>query len=680
VNRDLSSVTAGVGSFGRARWFAVVFVFACLAYVPTASAAGCSNEAFRTGPSAFLSDCRAYELVTPPEGTAPFFKDAGELAFGTPTATADGESVLFSVKGGALPGTEATGTTDRYRAVRTSDGWVTSLAGPTARQAAVDSPGGASFDHLYSFWQINNNAGAVSAGRYLHEPDGTLRLLGEGSVTDDQFAIGRYISPNGEHVILTSYSQLQPNAPEAPGCCFFFVFFIAGNEPVDAVYELGPSGAEVISLFPNGDTPTWEQATYYWGTSENGESVVFSINERFNEETTLYVRNGGVVRPIVTRPIPGETIFEGASSDGKKIFYLVGPSEQQGETGGELFVYDVQTEESTPVAPTATDMKVVNISKDGSHVYFLSGQQLDGANGTPGGPNLYVWDGTTVKFIAELAEEDITREDRKLIYWPLVVGMAQQTTAIGPGEDPSRTTPDGSVFVFESYGQLTDYDNEGRLEVYRYSAADGGLTCVSCDQQGDAPTGNALLQGTSPPTEPGTPTTGPAIIPNVTDDGSRVYFMSSDPLVPGDIDGQQDVYEWHDGNLSLISYGRSPGTKDWLYGMSTDGRDVFFTSSDLLVPQKEGATTALYDARIGGGFPSDPFSAPCTGESCHGEPTPPPNQPAVGTATFVGPGNPPNRRRAKKRPCRHKHGKAKKRCLQKHRKHRASANSNGRVG
>src|SRR5262245_17534568 len=66
---------------------------------------------------------------------------------------------------------------------------------------------------------------------------------------------------------------------------------------------------------------------------------------------------------------------------------------------------------------------------------------------------------------------------------------------------PTRSTPDGEVFVFQSHARLTAYDNEGLGEIYRYDpAAETGarLLCVSCDPSGAPPTAGALLEDLRP--------------------------------------------------------------------------------------------------------------------------------------------------------------------------------------
>jgi hypothetical protein len=154
----------------------------------------------------------------------------------------------------------------------------------------------------------------------------------------------------------------------------------------------------------------------------------------------------------------------------------------------------------------------------------------------------------------------------------------------------------------------------------------------------------------------------------MSDDGKTVFFTTQDALVPQDTNGPctldvslemypcTDVYEWHEGALSLISPGTSSASNDVeLLGTSASGKDVFFVTRQPLVGWDKDKNTDVYDARAGGGFPEPPAQPVCEGEGCREGGTTAPGGQGAGTASFSGPGNPAP-----------KHGKAKKH----HRKHR----------
>jgi Tol biopolymer transport system component len=623
-------------------------------------------------------------LVTPPATiTGPKFQiNPAAGGFNTPTSDESGSRVLFSLKGEALAGSGGTGTTDTYMSERSSSGWTSRLFGPTGEQAGSVEPGGTSAGYSSGFsWILR--PGTLANGRYLVKPDGSVTAFRVGSLADDPNAIGRWISPVGDHVIFTSEKRLEPEAPEEVGCCPFGFWQVGLNEPVDAVYEWTPSGLQVLSLLPNDEPVPAGSTTYYWGTSKDGSSVVFNVGGFFGENGTLYVRHNGTTFPIVTVPFAEEAVYMGSSSSGDKIFYLVDPGVFFGETSGKLFEYDVDTEETRQITD-ASDVSVVNVSEDGSHVYFISGEQLDGSQGTLGGRNLYVWRGGETNFVAELSPEDVGADfgRKSLIAWPLVISVAQQSTLVGQGVDPSRSTPDGSVFVFEAKSNLTAYDSAGHNEIYRYSTQSGQLSCVSCNPAGAPPTSDARLQGVSSlpeEEEKEAPTVAASEVRNVRNDGKAVFFISGDRLVDRDTDGKLDVYEWREGQIALISYGRSEGGNEWLYGVSPDGSDVFFTSADRLVPEKQSNTFSLYDARINGGFPPESTPVPCAIGSCQGGPSIAPAAPAVGTARALRAGNLKPRRRHLQ-PCKKLRGKRRKRCLQAHKHKKNSAENNRRAG
>jgi hypothetical protein len=119
-----------------------------------------------------------------------------------------------------------------------------------------------------------------------------------------------------------------------------------------------------------------------------------------------------------------------------------------------------------------------------------------------------------------------------------------------------------------------------------------------------------------------------------------VFFQSKSRLVSSDVDGDYDVYEWREGELSLLS----PGTATPAYyaGSSADGDDVFVMTRDRLSWQDVDSVMDVYDAKVGGGFdPPAPAGALCSvlADGCQG-PTPERVATAPATGTSGG-GNAP---------------------------------------
>lgn len=596
-------------------------------------------ETFPSSPTS-LPDNRAYELVSLPDTngfppTALGFGEGDANGFATTLASPNGEDVIYQI-GGSLPGSDGNGINDQYQAERTDEGWVNRLTSPSGAQSEAPTAGGVSSDHGYAFWATGGSGdhGSLEMGteggtRYVREPDGDFELIGRGSEGVDPSAKGRWIAPGASHLIFTSDVQLEPGAPEAAGSGEDPTNF--GQPAVGAIYDRTADGTtHVASLLP-GDEPVPAGAnTFYEGASSDGSAVVFlsdPTNPGDPASTTMYERRNGATLEVAS----ASPRFAGISRNGDRVFYFR-PDGSANPERGEIFVFDADSHVTTPIA--TSEATVVNVSADGSHVYFVSTQQL-GGEGTLGAENLYVWDGASVHFIAELDPSDLQQFGGVSIFnlgqWTAAVGPVQNPN-IGPGSDPSRTTPDGSVFVFQSHASLTPYDSEGHSEVYRYDARDQSLVCVSCSPIDVPPSsdGNLVLSGFL---NAGSPIGAEALIANVTDDGETVFFQSSDALVPGDTNGAVDVYEWKAGRISLISTGHS-SAPSYLYGMSPDGRDVLFRTREALVPRDHTeAAGAIYDARIDGGFSEGAVSQPCVEDACQGTPG---GAPALSTAGNTG--------------------------------------------
>ena len=353
--------------------------------------------------------------------------------------------------------------------------------------------------------------------------------------------------------------------------------------------------------------------------------------------------------------------FWAASKDGSRVFFTDSNSakltaDTQAGGGQNLYMYEVPTGRLTDLT-TEADAEVEGVLGEGENeagqytVYFtakgvLAGNQSsDGAKATLSADNLYMQrEGAQPVFVATLSLEDGIG-----VLPPFAPLEEFGDWQPGLGHRTAEVTPDGGSLVFMSNNQSVDGHTEevngvSLQEVYVYDAEDNGLLCASCAREGIVPlvnpSANNGLGGFLPVSSSAT------YLPKwMSDDGSRVFFDSSEPLVGLDTNSEVDVYEWErDGSGScgeaggcvyLLSGGTSEASS-FLIGGSASGDDVFFVSRAELVAGGNEAYN-LFDARVDG---VQPVAAPaCTGTGCQGLPSPPPTFATPASATYSGVGN-----------------------------------------
>ncbi len=394
----------------------------------------------------------------------------------------------------------------------------------------------------------------------------------------------------------------------------------------------------------------------------------------------LYVRVNGASTVEVSAPDAGVSdpagaqpaAYVGASTDGSKVFFITKTELTPDDSthAYELYEYDSEAPEGQRLtrvssgesgnaegAVNAAGGAVAAISSDGSTVYFFAfGKLAQGAsaldsNGSQG-VNLYRYDTSTRRTTF------VTKFENPNAYYPTTVsGNGFWTGYFGGGGQGQLallanaewyTTADGRYLLFGSNQPLTGFDSKpapgaaceeiplysgGKAscgELFRYDATTSTIECVSC-VAGRSPVGNAEFARDAFEGPESLPTRG------ISEDGNYVFFDTTSALVPQTSGGVLHVYEWHEGQISLISSAGDDGNSYFL-GSSADGRDVFFGTHAQLAAQDTDFAGDLYDARAGGGFVGIAPSA-CTGTGCQGVPGAPPIFATPASVTFEGVGN-----------------------------------------
>jgi hypothetical protein len=345
------------------------------------------------------------------------------------------------------------------------------------------------------------------------------------------------------------------------------------------------------------------------------------------------------------------------------------------------------------------DNNFVNVSEDGSHVFFTSPSQYNG-EGEAGKPNLYVWSRAdeSIKYIFTVAERDIdnygANGEAGLTNWTR--SLIGKSFSQGRPMDHSRTTPDGEAFAFESSAPPPGFDNteakpadcgvfyKGKQpcnEVYLYDVRTDELHCVSCGPGHGPATGEARLQSiTRNALAKVEPTNAVVLVHSLTDNGEELFFETGEGLVRRDQNETKDVYRWKKGSgVALISTGQSLN-ESALWAVTPNGSDAFFATRQQLLPQDEnGSTIRFYDARVNGGFPPPEATVtePCSNDVCQGQASAAPEEPQLSSSSINGAGDFSGKLRCGKGLHRARHHRKEQCVPRKHRNHHKHSGPGG---
>jgi hypothetical protein len=567
-------------------------------YLQPSPEGGCPNEAFRTGPSAFLPDCRAYEMVSPVD------KNGGDILRpfdGYVRSSEDGERFTYAAEPSFGDQQGSLGY-NQYLASREGAGWSNHGLHPPLgerkplketlfgllREFEAFSP-----DLCNAwFWDITEPA-LTPEGQDGHANIYRLDLCGgeaPEALTSTEPPGGteiRYVTQNSiagssadsRHAIFTAKAKLTADAAATTnaqvydrfGGALHLVSVLPKGKALAGKADAKGDGVGSGPSYNLDNAVSEDGSLVYWaaGTQDSvgkGKIFVRRHPERGIEPEGECSDPSKACTLVVSQGKEPIAFYWGAASDGSKALY----SEESGTFEGVpfedgLFVFDLRAaEEGQPAQRLLAEhvTGVLGASEDLSRIYFVStGALTDGQENSEGGiaqagqPNLYLDEEGVLTFVGTLIPGDVGNGSGQFEALAYTVSGAQPYTRA------ARVSPNGAQIAFESRAQLTHFDNtdakngEADLEVFTYEAG-GALECVSCNPGGVQPSGPELREPFIR-NRAGTRTTNVYASAWIqpwehslyashvlSDDGGRLFFHSYEALVPRDTNGAMDVYEW----------------------------------------------------------------------------------------------------------------------------------------
>jgi hypothetical protein len=639
----------------------------------------------------------------------------------------DGERAVVELSPGS--GQPSSGGEVLYGAARSGGGWRSAQLSPPVIEAVRVGTIGLNTPSFVSYVSEDQSC-AVVASHILLTPDAPAR-----TVEEEGSNLFRR-NPDGSLTLLT---QLSPTNPVSERTSNQLGFLTVGASPdCHRIYFQTTFNYEGIGSGGNPELYEWDEASsphlhhvgfvpgpsgevavpaegggnhnmFVGAVSSDGGQIVFQATrqrpgrvagEGENGKVGVFVRIDGsetidVSESETTAPDLGAR-YEYATPAGSRVFFTAnaGLTSSGSSAGTDLYEYDLEKQSSEhPLTDLSADTNPVDsagagasgvfgASDDGSYVYFAATGQLVAGKGETQAHNIadstynvYLARGGVVSYVASVGKPE---------YQNLVTRESNASTTGSIRQLLSRVTPDGRHLLLESSLPFAGYESHAAREAYLYSAEADSVACISCRRDGQQPLGGATNRPLGTGVSPGNPLHLPVTLSG---DGTTAFFESPDPLAPGAVAGNQNIYEWHRGAVYLLATATALPEEQTsghlvlaahveFVGASEDGTNAFIVTPQSLASQDTDGRKDLYDLRVGGGFPAEPQPpAPCNSlleGACQPGPAAVPPALAPSTPSFTGPGNQKPTKHHKKHHHKRKHHK--KKGSSKHKKSTKGAN------
>ncbi len=582
---------------------------------PAVGPVSCPNEAFRTGLSAHLPDCRAYEMVTPvdKEGAQePWqyligFEDFGLVGEDGEHFTLQAPAVHWGAGSGA-------GGSPYFFTREAGKGWAMK-AGTPQPETGLDSV----YPEMYSA-----DLGAVA----FHAEYNTSQ---SNRSAEEEFKVGPAGGP------YTTVASLPRNVTQNEN----------GWETANASFSKLVFGTTDHELLGEA-TGTRSGLDIYEYTASGG---LRQLNVSGESNTTIGTcgasaaagQDGGSQENVYSR--------HSISVDGSRVFFEAVPGKNCGEAKNLYMRVDGQ--ETVDLGA----YKFLSANAEGTRLLVQKGAG-----------ELLGYDVETGATEAQSSDELAAAQELALL------GIPSQRIEAGEGAQAfshSRYTYWSPSSISDAYFEGAEQffarvAHDSTPQVYRYDSVEHVVECISCASSFDPDPKQPSFLSSNEGDDNGHMSTTSA-------NGDFAFFQTAAALVPQDVDGEvevvsgitngkdneygsiggatspsSDVYEWRaagvngcarvQGCLALITDGRG-GFMNLLFGSADEGRDVFIYTRSKLLGQDDDTAGDIYDVRVDGGLPGPPARpTECEGDACSTPPPAPVDQ-TPSSLTFSGEGN-----------------------------------------
>lgn len=342
---------------------------------------------------------------------------------------------------------------------------------------------------------------------------------------------------------------------------------------------------------------------FYDGNSSDGSIVVFSTQEQMvpgdtDQEEDVYVRSfdGGLgeylTREVSIGPKGGNDAqgahYDGMSSDGSEVFFSTAEPMVAADTDDAVDLYLRDLLENRTILVSQGDSSCAG---EGCGNGDFDASFLPGGIAPEGG----------VAFFGSI--EKLSPADQDNAFDVYARDVAGETTRLVSAADPGcgACVSEGLVPQFrgsDESGTRAYFTSDERLAG---ADADGGEEDIYVRDLEAGSTDLVSFAGTCPPELPVDQNCEPSF-GGASADGSHVFFETNDRVSEADTDKSQDLYDWSEGSVELVSTGSGGGNgagNVTFAGTSPDGAAAFFETTESLLAGDTDSSQDVYRREAG---------------------------------------------------------------------------------